>query len=163
MSAASHIAVCSRIVRSEQLPIRCPRSCVRRTKAALSGPGGSPISRVPSISKLIRVRPGVAVIIWPLSQSGPVAGQSVTFDERFALRSPGLHERRTRCSWREVDILQGPFSKTDVVGPWAANGSSPRRTGVRARASSLMEIGLPLVYVGDHHLLVVSPPGTSGR
>ena len=70
--AASHIRDCSPIVRSEQLPIRQPLCCVRRTKSALSGPGGSPISSVPSISKLTRARPWVALI------NGPTTGESDT-------------------------------------------------------------------------------------
>src|SRR5215471_20272274 len=41
--------------RSEQLPIQKPCFCTRFTMAMVRTPGGSPTSKVPSISKLIRI------------------------------------------------------------------------------------------------------------
>src|SRR5580693_465997 len=55
MPACCQIARCSESVRSDALPMTYPRAFTSATWAKVMGPGGSPASSVPSMSKLTRI------------------------------------------------------------------------------------------------------------
>src|SRR5436189_189317 len=62
MPCLSHMLFCWLTVRSEQLPMMYPSSRACRTRAMVMMPGGSPVSSVPSMSKLM----SFATLVLPL-------------------------------------------------------------------------------------------------
>src|SRR5258706_9971974 len=102
--------------RSEQLPITYPRLLASRTIGMVMMPGGSPISSVPSMSKLTRVR----VV-------SPPVGRTIAILARDGERVQGPAARPSRRPCRRRDyhgaVPTSTLSGRDAMTPWIVVGA----------------------------------------